>query len=128
MIYISQLQDSEQYTREVKLVLAAVCIMNGIEPVKGDTETPDAPSFEEYMEPAESLLQEPMVFLESLYSYDKVDLTDIIQVHGIVAIPLIMLYIKGHRDDVALNRPLIKQSDPSDIVKPINISMYCCLF
>ncbi|XP_014851660.1 PREDICTED: dynein heavy chain 1, axonemal [Poecilia mexicana] len=71
-----ELQDPEQYTREIKLVLAAVCIMKGIEPVKGATETPDAPNFEEYMEPAEGLLQEPVVFLESLYSYDKDNISE----------------------------------------------------
>ncbi|XP_043978634.1 dynein axonemal heavy chain 1 isoform X2 [Gambusia affinis] len=71
-----ELQDSEQYTREIKLVLAAVCIVKGIEPAGGATETPDAPNFEEYVEPAENLLQEPMVFLESLFNYDKDTISD----------------------------------------------------
>ncbi|MEQ2160813.1 hypothetical protein GOODEAATRI_003254, partial [Goodea atripinnis] len=41
-------------------------------------EKPDT-SFQEYLEPAKRLLQEPSNFLESLYNYDKVDHIDVIQ-------------------------------------------------
>ncbi|XP_035980517.1 dynein heavy chain 1, axonemal isoform X4 [Fundulus heteroclitus] len=72
---LTEVQITDQLPRGVKLVLEAICIMKGIEPVKVPKEKPGT-SFDDYLEPAKSLLQEPADFLESLYNYDKDNIPD----------------------------------------------------
>ncbi|XP_047204788.1 dynein axonemal heavy chain 1 isoform X4 [Girardinichthys multiradiatus] len=72
---ITEVQITEQAPLGVKLVLEAVCIIIGIGPVKVPGEKPDT-SFQDYLEPAKGLLQEPSNFLESLYNYDKDNIPD----------------------------------------------------
>lgn len=55
----------------VKLVMEAVCIMQGIKPKKVPGEKPGT-KVDDYWEPAKGLLQDPGKFLESLFKYDKV--------------------------------------------------------
>ncbi|XP_037831220.1 dynein heavy chain 1, axonemal isoform X2 [Kryptolebias marmoratus] len=72
---ITEVQAMQQPPHEVKLVLEALCFMKGIEPAKIPGEKPGT-SFDDYLEPAKGLLQDPNSFLESLNKYDKDNIPD----------------------------------------------------
>ncbi|KAM4740185.1 dynein axonemal heavy chain 1 [Anableps anableps] len=72
---ISEFQVTEHLHQYIKLVLAAVCILKGIKPVEDPGDTPHT-SFDDYLEPAKALLEEPINFLESIYNYDKDNIPD----------------------------------------------------
>ncbi|XP_072239156.1 dynein axonemal heavy chain 1 [Leuresthes tenuis] len=71
----AELQAIQQPPQGVKLVLEAVCKMQGIEPNKVPGEKPDT-SVDDYFEPAKDLLQDPSKFLESLLEFDKDNIPD----------------------------------------------------
>ena len=54
----------------VKLVMEAVCIMQGVKPKKVAGEKLGT-KVDDYWEPGKSLLQDPGRFLDSLFKYDK---------------------------------------------------------
>ncbi|KAM9856968.1 dynein axonemal heavy chain 1 [Aulostomus maculatus] len=59
----------------VKLVIEAVCIMKGIKPKKVAGPKPGT-KIKDYWEPGKGLLQDPGKFLESLFKYDKENISD----------------------------------------------------
>lgn len=60
----------------VKLVMEAVCIMKSVKPKKIPGEKPGT-KVDDYWEPGKGLLQDPGKFLEGLFKYDKVELSDL---------------------------------------------------
>ncbi|KAL5009676.1 hypothetical protein ScPMuIL_011981 [Solemya velum] len=59
----------------VKMVIEAVCIMRAVKPKKIPGEKPGQ-KIDDYWEPGKSLLQDPPKFLESLFKYDRDNITD----------------------------------------------------
>ena len=57
----------------VRMTIEAVCIMRNVKPKKVAGDQPGK-KVDDYWEPGKALLQDPGKFLESLFTFDKVDI------------------------------------------------------
>ncbi|XP_051777061.1 dynein axonemal heavy chain 1 [Erpetoichthys calabaricus] len=74
---VTEVRAMQHPPQGVKLVIEAVCIMRGVKPKKVAGDKPGT-KVDDYWEPGKSLLQEPGKFLESLFSYDKENIPDVV--------------------------------------------------
>uniref|UniRef100_A0A3Q3IZZ6 Dynein, axonemal, heavy chain 1 n=1 Tax=Monopterus albus TaxID=43700 RepID=A0A3Q3IZZ6_MONAL len=72
---VTEVRAMQRPPQGVKLVIEAVCIMNGIKPKKVPGDMPGT-KVNDYWEPGKSLLQDPGKFLESLLNYEKDNIPD----------------------------------------------------
>jgi dynein heavy chain len=59
----------------VKLVMEAVCIMKGVKPKKADGDKPGK-KIDDYWEPGRVLLSDPQKFLDSLFDFEKENISE----------------------------------------------------
>ncbi|KAK2862487.1 hypothetical protein Q5P01_002020 [Channa striata] len=72
---ITEVRAMQRPPQGVKLVIEALCIMKAIKPKKVPGEKPGT-KVDDYWEPGKALLQDPGKFLESLFKYDKDNISD----------------------------------------------------